>query len=152
MKKNYQKLVKNTNIFKIVFLPLLLTILLITSTPVIAQKDSTICIPKSQAIEIVSDLEKGDECAERAIVQDSTINVLNAKVQTKDSTIVELRKIETSYKKEVKDREEKSSTQTEQLDFMTQKWKKVKTQKNLIIIGGCVVSVGLVIGVIALAL
>jgi len=109
-------------------------------------------MPKSQAIEIVSDLEKGDECAEKALVKDSIIGDLKAQVHVKDSTIVEFRKIETSYEKEVKDREEKSLAQTEQLDSMTKKWETVKTQKKLIIIGGCVVSVGLIIGVIALAL
>lgn len=54
-------------------------------------KDSLICLPKHTLVQAIQDLERGDACAKKTLILESTIASYDSIVGYKDKMIVDLR-------------------------------------------------------------
>tara|TARA_Y100000310_G_scaffold265467_1_gene276519 strand:+ start:141 stop:560 length:420 start_codon:yes stop_codon:yes gene_type:complete len=124
----------------------ILIILLLTTLQIISQtdtNDSIICLPKTVLVKAIQDIESGDLAKEQLILERSIQEHLQQQLEVKDTIINTYIEKETSFSTEINLLNEIIIKKDEQVDLFKKQSRKYLRQRNIAVVGGVTVTLGL---------
>ena len=125
-------------------------LLVVTTLPSISQNvtidgDTIICIPKTHLLKAIQEIELGDFCKEELNVVKNNYHLTQQQLLLKDSIIIQYKSKEQTFLQDIENLNQVIQ-HTEDLRLIAEKRaKKYKRQKNGMIVGGGLATIGIII-------